>query len=119
MIFIATLLLGHERQNGDDAGAFHGDRQRALMARAVAADAARQNLAAFGNVLAQARLIFVIDRLEAVGTERTDLALGAALFLAALLDLLFGGGMGSLSCRWMTAGSESGPTHVARQSAPR
>jgi hypothetical protein len=80
MSFIALLLVRHERKNRDYAGAFHRNREATLMARAVTADAARQDLATFRDVFPQPGLVFVIDRLEAIGAKRTDFAFRAALF---------------------------------------
>jgi hypothetical protein len=94
MTFMLVLLARHEREQRDHAGTLHGDGQRALVARAVAGDAARKNLAAFRDVLAQPGLIFVVDRLLAVDAERADLPLGTPLFLGSALGLRFGGSHG-------------------------
>src|SRR5437660_4081298 len=80
MTFTASLLLDDEREQGDDAGALHGGRQRALVRGAVAGDAARQDLAALADVLAQARRVFVVERVEPLRAEVADLALRPAIF---------------------------------------
>src|SRR5215469_1754541 len=83
-----TASLRREREQRDDARAFDGSRQRALMFRAGAGDPARHDLAAFGHELAQLERVFVVDRVDLVDAELTDLTLGLALDAVLLLWLL-------------------------------
>src|ERR1700688_4789947 len=60
------------------------------LARAVPRDTARKDLAALGDVLAQARGVFVVEVVDLLDAERTDFALRLAVFGCALLHLRFG-----------------------------
>src|ERR1051325_3291761 len=62
-----------ERQQRDVSGALHRGRQLTLMARAVAGDAARNQLAALGDEAAEQPHVLVIDG-NSLGTEAADLA---------------------------------------------
>src|SRR5271155_2881353 len=81
MIFIQfSALLGDEREEGDETCLFDGDRQQALMAGAIPADATRQNLPALRNVLAQPCDVFIVDLRDLVDAEITNLAFRTPLF---------------------------------------
>src|SRR5690242_21142885 len=86
MTFTSRPSVGGERQKRDDARALHRRGQRALVPRAAARDAARQDLASLRHELAQARRVLVVDMFDLVDAERTDLALRLAVFGDAFLQ---------------------------------
>src|SRR5688500_6057428 len=73
MIFMARLVRGHVRQQGDRAGALDRVREVALVPRAAAGDAARDDLAALGDQAAQPAHVLVIDEIDLVRAELADL----------------------------------------------
>jgi len=81
------------------AHAMSGDRERALVARAVAGDAPGQNLAALGDEPAQAVDLFVVDVGRLFRAERTDFALRLAVLRCAFLGLGLRRGHDGLSLR--------------------
>src|SRR5688572_2821113 len=73
MIFMAPLVRGHVRQQGHRAGALDRVREIALVARAAAGDAARNDLAALGDQAAEPAHVLVIDEIDLVRAELADL----------------------------------------------
>jgi len=70
----ASEPLAGERQQGELARALDRDRERSLVAGAVARDAARDHLARLGDEQAQRLLVLVVDREPRIGAEAADLA---------------------------------------------
>src|SRR6266511_4396122 len=91
MTCIGNLLSGHgERHQRDHAGALDRRRHLALMGGAVAADPARDDLAAVGDEVLQRLRILVVDGHVLVGAEAAHLAAREAT-LARGLTLLVAG----------------------------
>src|SRR5262249_30646531 len=78
-------------------------RQLPLMTRAAAGDAARNDLAALAHEAAEAAHVFVVDEVDLVGAELTDLPPAEP---AALDGLLRCRGNGSLLFSWLSRGLE-------------
>src|SRR5688572_384453 len=79
--------IGGERQQRGDARALDGVLQLALMQRAGAGNAARQNLSALGDELLERLHVFEVDVLDLLDAELADaLAAIEELLLAALLS---------------------------------
>ena len=74
-----------ERHERDHARTLDRIGERALVTRAIPRDAARQNLAAFGHIFAQARRIFIVQVVDFLHAERTDFALRLPVFGCAFL----------------------------------
>src|SRR5512147_1299407 len=63
-----------ERQESHAAGLFDGGGQAALMARAVAGDPARDDLAAIRDEVSEDTRILVVDAQSLLGAEAADLS---------------------------------------------
>ena len=68
-----NFLVCSERQKRDVAGAFDGDCHLTLMLGAIARNAARQNLSAFGGEAAKFGRVFVVYSFDFVDAERANL----------------------------------------------
>src|SRR3970040_602441 len=87
MIFMrAALVRRHVRQQGHRPGALDGVGELALMARAAARDAARDDLAALGDEAAQAAHVLVIDEADLGRTALANLPPPEPAALHGLLD---------------------------------
>src|SRR5688500_13479047 len=67
-----SVLIG-VRQQREITRALHGDRELTLIVRLRAGDAARNDLAGFGDVALQHAEIFIVDLLDAFGGETAEL----------------------------------------------
>src|SRR5215813_12086115 len=85
---LALSRSSRERQQGDIPRLLDGRAQAALMRRAHAGQAARHDLAAFGDKLRQQTHIFVIDGFDLLGAELAHFL--AAEVLAASRTALAG-----------------------------
>src|SRR2546423_10445571 len=80
-------LVGRERQERGDTGAFDGVLQLPLVQRARSGDAARKDLPALRDELLQHLHVFVVDVFELLHAELADaLAAVEELLLSALLS---------------------------------
>src|SRR5439155_10702410 len=94
-IGIGGLLSRHrERHQRDHARALDGDADLALVLRAIARDAPRDDLAAIGDEVFEGLRIFVIDIDVLIGAEPANLAARKAA-LAGGLGFI-GGGLAAL-----------------------
>jgi hypothetical protein len=69
-----TSIRRDVREEGDRASALDGMGQLALVARAAAGDATRNDLAALGDEAAKPPHVLVVDQVDLVRTELTDLS---------------------------------------------
>jgi hypothetical protein len=85
MTFIASVRR-HVRQQGHRARALDGVSQLALMARAAARDATRNDLAALGDEAPQPANVLVVDEIDLVRAELADFPAPEATALDWLAD---------------------------------
>jgi hypothetical protein len=86
-LHVDLLHRCRERQERYAAGLLDGRRQPALMARAVAGDPARNDLAAVGDEVSKDARVFVVDAQPLFGAEATNLtSSGSASTRAAIVS---------------------------------
>src|SRR5690348_3475858 len=84
----STSVVSGERQERDHASALDGEGELALMFGANARHAARRNLPAIADEVAQHRRVFVVDDDSAIVAERATTTPGPAKsFALALADI--------------------------------
>ena len=75
-LFFVSVLLCREGQQGDVARALDGERHLALMFRAVARNAAGQDLSALRDEAAELARVLIVDVIYLVHAERADFLAG-------------------------------------------
>src|SRR6266511_3718236 len=119
MSFIAFSSGARDRvgQDRQHAGALDGRRHLALVEGAVAADAARDDLAALGEEVLELTLVLVVDLQRLVGAETAHLAPAeaapAARIVASALTAVFA----SAAAAEATAGAAAGAAMAAAVAA--
>src|SRR5690606_8471387 len=81
----STSVVGGEGQERDHASALDGERELALVFGANARHAARRNLAAIADEVAQHARVLVVDDDSAIVTERAATTAGATKRVALAL----------------------------------
>ena len=87
---LVKILVSSERQERDVASAFNGYRHLTLMFGAVARNAARQNLSAFGGETTEFSRVLVVYLLDFVDAKRTDFPARATTSFSAHLQSSLG-----------------------------